>query len=356
MKIFMTGANGAVGSALLARLLEMGHQVTCLLRPKAGKSGLERLQETIGKLPIACDVVDGDICMPDCGILQSQTEVLSQTKFDLVLHCAASVKMDPLRNQEIWNTNVVGTQNVVALAKRLGIAGIHLVSTAYVENGRSNMYEISKAEAEEIVRQSGLHYTISRISIVIGDSKTGVIHHSFSGCYGFLLPFWLVAQRLRQEQQLEDSVVVAVPVSVKVLPTAVLNLIPLEWTSKMLAAITEKALEGRTLSVTHPHPPLTIDAINFGLSALRISGVRFSDATEGSGIVWPREKAVFRQVMKLLAPYVTKPTAFDNRSLREYLGSQYEDPPHITPQLIRTVMLYAEARNFGVKIPAETMQ
>lgn len=49
MNIFMTGANGIVGSELLLLLLEKGHRVTCLVRARERKSGEERLESAIGR-------------------------------------------------------------------------------------------------------------------------------------------------------------------------------------------------------------------------------------------------------------------------------------------------------------------
>ena len=122
--------------------------------------------------------------------------------FDLIVHCAALTKFDaePALAHAV---NVVGTQNVVALAQagRMRAGGTRLlhVSTAYVNGGLggivlegdrpegpfTNAYEASKARAELVVADAGLEAVIVRPSIVLGDWATGAVR-SF-GTFYYLL-------------------------------------------------------------------------------------------------------------------------------------------------------------------------
>ncbi len=52
---------------------------------------------------------------------------------DRFLHNAASLTfVNPDRQAEPWQTNLRGTENVLECCRRLGIADLHHVSTAYV--------------------------------------------------------------------------------------------------------------------------------------------------------------------------------------------------------------------------------
>ncbi len=160
--VFLTGASGVVGQALLPRLA--GTRLTCLVRSR----------------PVSGDNItslQGDVLQPRLGL--SEDEYRGAAKgVDLIIHAAAIT--DFLKpEQEIFDTNVEGTRRIVQLALDLGVP-LYYVSTAFVRptsrsTNEPNPYEVSKNRAEEIIRQSGVHWTILRPSIVVGDSATGQI-------------------------------------------------------------------------------------------------------------------------------------------------------------------------------------
>lgn len=347
MKILMTGVTGTVGGPLLKELLDHGHYVFCLVRPKGEFNGLERLMSILNRPP-DCGVVEGDITQINCGLTATGLEMLHRFNPDVVLHVAANVKMDPKRETEVRATNISGTVNMLALSRALGVKNFHYISTAYVENGQSNVYEIAKAEAEQAVKDSGLNYTISRISVVVGDSKTGVIN-GYTGYYGFFIPFYQMAQSIRQEHGWISGSLIDIPVSIKVLDTAKLNLIPVDWVAKILAKITLRPAANRTIMVTHPNPPLTVDVIRHTLKALRIASVTVGEKTQSSDVVCSSKQAIYNRVMAIFEPYVTKSTVFDDSSLREYLASEYESPPDFDAETFSRLILCAVADNFGRK-------
>lgn len=347
MKILMTGATGTVGKPLLKELLGMGHHVFCLVRPKGDLNGVERLERILGEPP-DCGVVEGDITQVNCGLSSTGLELLHAFKPDVMLHVAADVRMDPKREAEIRSANILGTVNVLALARALGVKNVHYVSTAYVENGRSNPYEISKSEAEHVVMDSGLNYTISRISIVVGDSKTGEIN-GFTGYYGFFKPFVLMAQTIRQAANWMSYHWVRIPVSIKVAEGARLNLIPVDWTAMILAKITLRPAANRILQVVHPDPPLVIDVIQDTLNALRIEGVQIGELTDASDFGDKQMQAVYDRIMSVFEPYVAKTVQLDDSSLREFLADEYEIPSNFYLETFARLINYAVANNFGKK-------
>lgn len=105
MKVLVTGADGFVGSWLVPRLLQDGHEVTGAVRPAAGPGGrLARLQ---------VPVVDLELKDP-----KSIEQVVSGG-FEAVIHLAAvasgvDARRDPV---EAWQVNAVGT---ACLAEALG--------------------------------------------------------------------------------------------------------------------------------------------------------------------------------------------------------------------------------------------
>ena len=87
----------------------------------------------------------------------------------------------------LWQVNVKGTENVLSFARSIEGCTLAFVSTAYVA-GRNcgiikeedrlpekfySQYEESKAEAESIVRRSGLNWMIFRPGMIVGNSISG---------------------------------------------------------------------------------------------------------------------------------------------------------------------------------------
>lgn len=160
--VFVTGAAGVVGRALLDRLT--GLDVVCLCHQKSLQSP-------------GVSIVRGDITRPQLG-MSAPTYASLAHRIDYIVHSAAVTAFNQ-PEKLIRDVNVLGTQRVMELAARAGVPVCHL-STAFaycdqhVPAGyRTHPYEISKREAEQVVRDSALPAAIVRPSIVIGDSVDG---------------------------------------------------------------------------------------------------------------------------------------------------------------------------------------
>ena len=205
MKVFLTGATGAIGSALVPLYLnEPDTTVALLLRAKRGRTISERLQE-LGRFwgwrpddPrwSRIEAVAGDAAMPRFGIADDRYADLGRSVTHIV-HCAGAVKMT-LPLAEARAHAVIPAQAAVELADLNRAAGLlqklEFVSTVGV-GGRTpgliperpmpeveafhNTYEAAKAEAERVVfaRWNDLPITVHRPSMVVGESQGGRIIH-----------------------------------------------------------------------------------------------------------------------------------------------------------------------------------
>jgi NADH dehydrogenase len=142
--VFLTGGSGLIGAALIPALRAAGWRTRCLVHraPVAGAD--ELVSANLGDL-------EG---------LKAATEGV-----DAVLHLAAITHAR--RRSEYFRVNVEGTRNLIQAVEGSRLQRLVLVSsrTASSEGGH---YSESKLRAEEMVRASGLPFTIVRLPEVYG--------------------------------------------------------------------------------------------------------------------------------------------------------------------------------------------
>ena len=163
-KLFLTGASGVVGRALLKQL--PADQVICLThREPVSLAGVETIR--------------GNISERRLGLAEDCFGALAN-RIGGIVHAAAVTKFSQPA-EKIFAVNVGGARQVLELAQAAGVP-LYFVSTAFVHPPRgpagsaaSDAYEESKLRAEDIIRSSGHPSTIVRPSIVVGDSRTGEI-------------------------------------------------------------------------------------------------------------------------------------------------------------------------------------
>ena len=143
MRIAITGANGFVGTHLTHRLESEGHELVLISR-RRGKD--DRV--------FANDLTDA-------GTL---TELFRDCK--VVTHCAGINR--EIGKQTYRRVHIDGTRNVVEAAKAAGVEKIVLMSFLRARANCGSPYHESKWEAEEIVRNSGLDYTIIKAGVIYG--------------------------------------------------------------------------------------------------------------------------------------------------------------------------------------------
>ncbi len=148
--IFVAGATGFVGGNLTEDLLSRGHKVKCLVRSAEAEKTLRSK---------GLEVVRGDITMPE-----TLKDVLRPE--DFVIHLVGIIGE---RGKATFKSiHVEGTANLVEEAKRAGVRHFFYQSALGADKDSLSGYLRTKAAAEEIVKQSGLGYTVFRPSLIIG--------------------------------------------------------------------------------------------------------------------------------------------------------------------------------------------
>jgi GDP-4-dehydro-6-deoxy-D-mannose reductase len=175
MKVLVTGADGFVGSLLVKRLAEHGHEITGAVRPSPTTSEELARREALGDMPtIPLELQDPD----------SIDRTIRQN-WDAVIHMAAvssgsEAQKDPMK---AWEINALGTARLAHGLGQAKVAGgdplFFFVSTAEVYGAGSEKirvetdpvrplspYAASKLAAEvacmEVHRRTGLRVVVAR--------------------------------------------------------------------------------------------------------------------------------------------------------------------------------------------------
>lgn len=151
-QVFVTGATGFVGHALLQRLCAAGHVVRCLVR--RGSEADLRGYGAIAR-------IEGDVVTR-----QGLEEGLAGC--DAVIHLVGIIREQRAAGVTFERVHTEGTTNVLEAAAGAGIRRFLHMSALGTRAGAASRYHRSKWLAEEAVRASGLEWTIFRPSIIYG--------------------------------------------------------------------------------------------------------------------------------------------------------------------------------------------
>ncbi|MDX1763242.1 MAG: NAD(P)H-binding protein [bacterium] len=148
--ILITGATGFVGSHLLEFLQEVDTPVRCLVRSEAKEEAVRSL---------GFEVVLGDIQDRD-----SLNEGLQG--IETVVHLVGII--EEKKGADFEAIHVQGTNSLIEAAKSAGVSTIFFQSALGATPDSPYRYLKTKGEAEDIVRSSGIPYTIFKPSLILG--------------------------------------------------------------------------------------------------------------------------------------------------------------------------------------------
>lgn len=152
MKVFLTGGTGFVGSELLRQLVATGHDVRVLVRE--GSEGKLTATEKV-------ELHSGDVT--DAASLVGALEGCKA-----VIHLVGIIREFPGRGVTFKRIHVEGTRNILEACQEQGVSRyLHMSSNGTRERSNTR-YHCTKWQAEELVRDSTLDWTIFRPSIIFG--------------------------------------------------------------------------------------------------------------------------------------------------------------------------------------------
>jgi len=154
MKVALFGGTGFVGGYLVNTLLAAGHEPSVLIRPGSEDKLTSREK---------CRVTAGDI---------SSVDAIEATLdgCDAFIYNIGILKAFPRKGITFEKLHFDGVQRVVNAAQKLNVRRALLMSANGVKSP-GTPYQDTKFRAEELVKQSGLEWTIYRPSVIFGDSN-----------------------------------------------------------------------------------------------------------------------------------------------------------------------------------------
>ena len=161
MKIVITGANSAVGQAILR--CGRKHELTTNTFVAAVRSAraAEQVRSETGNVNGVVRISYDDPESLDAAFQGAAA----------VIHLAGILVETPDSTYE--QANVASTHGMVEAAKRSGVQKIVLVSATGADGTSLNRYYRTKGQAEALVRGSGLNYTVLRAPLLLGPDTAG---------------------------------------------------------------------------------------------------------------------------------------------------------------------------------------
>jgi len=161
MRVVITGANSAVGLAILRCGMKYAATPTTFVAAVRSDRAAAQIRSQLGE---ANNIVL--ISYDEPGTLDAALQGAGA-----VIHLSGILVERPDSTYE--EANVVSTRCVTSAAKCCSVQKFVLVSATGADEASSNRYYRSKGQAEALVRTSGLAYTVLRAPLLLGPGTAG---------------------------------------------------------------------------------------------------------------------------------------------------------------------------------------
>jgi uncharacterized protein YbjT (DUF2867 family) len=161
MKVVITGANSAVGQAILRCGPELGGAANTFVAAVRSARAAEQIRSQLGHADGVVQISYDDPASLDAAFQGASA----------VIQLAGILVERPDSTYE--QANVAPARSVVEAAKRSAVQKFVLVSATGADETSANRYYRTKGQAESLVRASGLCYTVLRAPLLLGPGTAG---------------------------------------------------------------------------------------------------------------------------------------------------------------------------------------
>ena len=147
----VTGGTGYVGTAVCRAIFARGHMVTAVSRTKKPRPIID---------------TRGTVDFRSASVLDPDALAAAFQNATTVVHLVGIIM--ETKGQSFEKVHVEGTRNAIEAAKKVGAARFIHMSALGAGREKPARYHRTKAEAEDLVKASGLDWTIFRPSIIYG--------------------------------------------------------------------------------------------------------------------------------------------------------------------------------------------
>jgi thioester reductase-like protein len=369
MHIFLTGATGFLGTALLRDLLINGHTVTALARAKHGVGALDRIKKRLFDYDRSFEfdkLIGCSLHVAEQGHsgkyfgLDKETYLKHAGLVDMIIHNAACTDLEA-----DWNiyekVNIAGTQEAIEFASHTLTKSLVYTSSAYVAGTRTgkvyedelvvegsfrNGYERSKAISENEVRKAAscgrIRSMIFRPSIIVASSRNGWMceeHHFFDFIFRLSLIHKIILKQL-SSLKLKVDYQFRIPGD----PQTTKNFIPVDYVAGLILLLIEKNESwGKSFHLTHPNP-LKLKALEgYIQKALGWPEITLCSKEEIKDLS-PLEKKFFRAT-EIYERYLWEEPLFDQSSLKSVLGVRLPAPEPISQEFVNQIVKFIKLKH-----------
>lgn len=343
--IVVSGANGFMGSRLVAEALMDGSKVFALARSGAGETAEARvLRELANNLADAdlervrgnLTTFDYDIMAKDLSLSEDAITLLN-SEVSAVYNFVGNTNFFPKDVDMLFATNINGAENMIRTLCRSGAVFNH-VSTAYVAGAREgripedipahapsfkNHYEESKFQGEQkvvsVCTECGVPYNIFRPSIVIRNKPIDGKSPNLNHFYSFIGLVDILRKHAERKMHKSDNESISIPVRFLGKNDSTLNFVDLDYSVKAMYAIATRAqTHNQVYHLVNPDPATNKEFVAMIMEVFKITG--FSIVEDESEIVEiTRHEKMFKRGLANYISYFFVDARFDDSRTRAAL-------------------------------------